>query len=269
MQQDLVRRRHEVGPEHEDASMFRMALVAGCGLARSHHGFEGLLEARCVGGALRIQDHQVGGNPLPVPVLVRPQELPRDLPFLLRLDLHQSDRKIAGDAVGPEPGLAAAVFGQLLRRRTQRGIDVEQTIGQTLEEMRLVLCDPEVVQLDLGLGPGQRALSLEGCPLAVFLRRREGLFPGMCHERREHEMGCPATGNRHSLPQAHDGIQNSPRRVRKGLPVDHGQRRPNPAAAAQKACAVALVLQRVERLPLERDQMGEPDPGLVRRPRAS
>ncbi len=92
LQQDLVRRRHDVGPEHEDAPMCRMALVAGCGLARPHHGLEGLLEARRVGGGLCIQNDQVGGNPLPVPVLVRPQELPCDLPFFHSLDLHQRNR---------------------------------------------------------------------------------------------------------------------------------------------------------------------------------
>ena len=65
-----------------------------------------------VGGPFRIEDHQIGGNPLQAPVLVRPQELPHDIPLLVPLDAHQSDRKIAGDAVGPEPGRAIAVPGQ-------------------------------------------------------------------------------------------------------------------------------------------------------------
>ena len=267
-QEDPIPRGQEVGPEHEYASMFPMLLVADRGLACSHHGFEGLLEILRVGGALRIEDHQIGGNPLQVPVLVRPHELPDDVPLLVPLDAHQSDRKIAGDAVGPEPGRAIAVPGQYLRRRAQRGIGVQQTIGQALEEMRLVLGDPEVVQLNLGLCPGQRALSLERCRLAVLLRNLESLFPGRRHERGEHEIDRPSSGNRHAVPEAHDGIQNRSRRVRKGPPVNHGERRPNPAAPAQEACAVALVLQLADRLPLDRGQMGEPDLGLDCRTRA-
>ena len=70
-----------------------------------------------VGGSLRIEDHQIGGNPLQVPILVRPHELPDDVPLLVPLDAHKGDRKIAGDAVGPESGRAIAVLRQHLRRR--------------------------------------------------------------------------------------------------------------------------------------------------------
>jgi hypothetical protein len=131
---------------------------------------------------------------LVVPVLVCPDELPRDLPFLLGLDAHQGDRKIAGDAVCPEPGLTGAVPGQLLRRCTKRAVDEEQAIGETLEEMGLVLGDPEVVQLDLGLSPSQRARAFEGRSLAVLLCRSQGLVPGVRHDGREHDMGGSASG---------------------------------------------------------------------------
>ena len=70
------------------------------------------------------------------------------------------------------------------------------------------------------------------------------------------------------MTEAHNGIQNRSRRVRKRLPADHRERRSNPAAAAQKSCPVALVLQIAVRLPLDRGQMGEPDLGLDCRTRS-
>ena len=76
---------------------------------------------------------------------MRPQQLPRHIPLCLLLDAHDCDREIAGDAVGPEPGRTSAAGGHILRDRAQRAIVVKHAIGQTLEEMRLVLGDLEVV----------------------------------------------------------------------------------------------------------------------------
>jgi len=80
----------EVLPKHEDASMIPMRLVADRGLARPYHGFDRLLEILRIRGALRIENHQIGGNPLQPPVLVRPQELPHDVPLLVLLDAYQA-----------------------------------------------------------------------------------------------------------------------------------------------------------------------------------
>src|SRR5206468_9534586 len=54
----------------------------------------------------------------------------------------------------------------------------------------------------------------------------------------------------------------------KGRPFDHAARRSNPVAPTEKARAVALVLQRADRLSLQRGQVGEPDTSLVRGTRA-
>ena len=190
--------------------MLPVPLVPGDGLVRSHHGFQGLLEILGVGGPFRIEDHEIGGNPLQVPILVGTHELPDDVHFLVRLDAHQGNREIAGDAVGPESRRPQAVLGQHLRRRVQRGIGVEETIGQTLEEVRFVPGDPEVVQLNLGLGPGQRARSLERRGLMVLLRDLQGLLSRRRHQRGEHEIDGPSGGNRHAVPEAHNRIQNRP-----------------------------------------------------------
>ncbi|MEJ2320690.1 MAG: hypothetical protein P8Y21_15305, partial [Gemmatimonadales bacterium] len=267
-QEGLVARRHEVGAKQIRASLF-LALLLARRLAGSHHPLERFLERLCVGGPGGVEDHQVGGNPLHAPVLLRPQELSHDVPLLVPLDEDQGDGKVAGDAVGPEAGRAAAVRSEDRRRCAQRGIGVEQTVGETLEEMRLVLGDPEVVQLDLCLGPGQRALSLEGCRLAVLLGELERLVSGRRQEGGEREANRCSFGNRQPLTQAHDGIQNRPDRVREGAAVEHGQWRPDPAAPAQEARAVALVLQRRGRLPLDGGQVSEPDLPLVGRTRAS
>ena len=111
------------------------------------HALQGLLEILRVGRAPGVKDHQIRSNPLQAPVLVGPQELAHDVALLFAFDLHQGDGEVAGDAVGPEPRGAPSVRGQDLRRRARFGFGVEQAIGQTLEQMGLVLGDAEVVQL--------------------------------------------------------------------------------------------------------------------------
>src|SRR2546425_13379317 len=100
--------------------------------------------------------------------------------------------------MGPEPGRTAAARGQLLMRRTQRAIDVQQAIRQTLEEMRLVPGNPEMVQLDLRLCPCQRACALERRRLTILLRDLDGLLTGTRHECREHHTHRPLRGNRNA-----------------------------------------------------------------------
>jgi len=60
--------------------------------------------------------------------------------------------------------------------------------------------------------------------------RSRGLLPGTRHECREHETHRPLRGNRNAVPQAHDRVQDRPRRVRKGFPAitESGERTPRP-----------------------------------------
>ena len=76
----------------------------------------------------------------------------------------------------PEPGRPALVPCQELGRRPQRRIRVEDPVREALEQVRLVGLDPEVVQLDLGLRPGEGRGALEGGRLAVLVGQVEDLL---------------------------------------------------------------------------------------------
>ncbi len=73
MQEKPVAAGHEVSPEDEYISALSMILVPDRGLDRLHHRFERVLEILYIGGGFRIEDHQIGGDPFEVPILVRPQ----------------------------------------------------------------------------------------------------------------------------------------------------------------------------------------------------
>ncbi len=131
---------------------------------------------------------------------MRAQQLARHVPFLLPLHAHEGDREIARYAVHPEARGPAPVGGQILRRGAERVIQIQQAVGQTLEEVRLVLGDPQVVELDLGVHPREGPLSLEGPGLPVLFRHLQGVVPRTGHQGREHDARGPARRNRQPVP---------------------------------------------------------------------
>ncbi len=78
--------------------------------------------------------------------------------------------------MGPQAGRSAFVAGQQAGRRPQRRVRVEDPVGQALEEVGLVGLDPQVMELDLGLRPGQGRRPFEGGRLAVLVGQVQDLL---------------------------------------------------------------------------------------------
>ena len=84
---------------------------------------------------------------------MRPQQLPDDVDILRFVD--------AASTMGRSPEMPCAhsaarssAVAECLGRGTQRRIGVQHRIGQSLEQLRFVGPDTEVMQLDLRLRPG-------------------------------------------------------------------------------------------------------------------
>ena len=90
-QDNPIRSGHELLTEHEDTSSLGSTSVPGSCLARPEHAFQGVLELLSVGSSPCVEDHQIDGDPLQSPVLVRPQELPHDSLLFLSRYPDQSD----------------------------------------------------------------------------------------------------------------------------------------------------------------------------------
>ncbi len=68
-----------------------------------------------IGWRALVDDDHVDRQPLHPPVLVRPQELPDDADILSLVDLHEHDRHVAGNSVGPQAVGTRTVPGEHTR----------------------------------------------------------------------------------------------------------------------------------------------------------
>src|SRR4029450_1498966 len=108
-------------------------------------------------------------QPLAAPLSGAPHELARDVPMLVLLEPDEDDRQVARDAVRPERADAPFASLEDLARRAEGRIGVDAAVGEALEEERLIRCDPEMVELDLRLRPGERHDPVEGPGVAVLV----------------------------------------------------------------------------------------------------
>ena len=79
------------------------------------------------------------------------------------------------DALFHEGWMHIVFPGEALRGGPHLRVQVEEPAGEALEQVGLVGADAQVLELDLGLGPGQPRRPLEG-------RRPEAVGPGDLHE---------------------------------------------------------------------------------------
>ena len=169
---------------------------------------------------------------------------------------------------GHRPGAPRSFRASRLGRRPQRRIRVEDPVGEALEEVRLVGLDPEVVELDLGLRPGEGRGALEGGRLAVLVGEVEDLARATRRRRwRRSRAPWRPGASVHPAAEAEDRVEHGADRVRQRAPVDHRDGRPDRPAAAEEAGAIRLVLDDAAGLSLDRRDVGGPDRPLVARSR--
>ena len=129
--------------------------------------------------------------------------------------------------------------------------------------MGFVGLDPQVMELDLGLRPGQGRRPLEGGRVTVLVGQVQDLLAGLGNHRREDRMGGRTRGEPDPAAEAEDRIQHRAHRVRERTSVDdrgRGADRPTPA---EEARPVRLVLDDPAGLLLDDGDMGGPDRLLV------
>ena len=108
--------------------------------------------------------------------------------------------------------------------------------------MGLVRLDPEVMELDLGLRPGEGRGPLEGGRLAVLVGQVEDLVARLRDDGGEDRVGGRAGGEPDPAPEAEDRVQHRPDRVRQRAAVDDRDRRADRPAPAEEPGAIRLVL---------------------------
>ena len=96
--------------------------------------------------------------------------------------------KIARYAMAPQNRcLIAAPRAMISRRGTQRGIGIDQAIGNALKHIGVFRIQPEMPQLHLGLGPGQSGRAIEGDRVPMPINQIEHGLARLCNQGPEGE----------------------------------------------------------------------------------
>ena len=155
--------------------------------ARPHQCLEGGLEILRVGRMPFVQDHEIDGQLFHPPVLVGAQQLTDDLQILDVVDPNQDDGQVARDPVRPQRRRSALASAEHFGGGAQRRVGVEDAVGETLEELRFVGPDAEMMELHLRLGPRQGDRALEGGRVMVLVDQVERLVAGRRDQRPERD----------------------------------------------------------------------------------
>ena len=98
-----------LGPPHK----YTAGAVHDVGLgAPRDQAHDGVLQELTVARLLFVPDHQIDRQSFESPIGVGLDDLPHQFHLVAIRDSQQDDGQIAGDAVAPQTGLAAHVFGQ-------------------------------------------------------------------------------------------------------------------------------------------------------------
>ena len=100
---------------------------------------------------------------------MRAQQLPNDADVFGLIDLDQHDGEVPRDPVDPECRGSFRLPHEHVRGGAQGAIGVQNRAAEDLEQVRFVVSDAKVVQLDLGLRPGHCGSALEGRNIVILV----------------------------------------------------------------------------------------------------
>ena len=157
---------HLVAAAQEDAARLveHLQRVAG-----AHEQAQPVVEVVGVAGGARVQDDEVGDEPLVPPVLVGEQRLAHERRVLELLDAHEQDRQVARDADRPQPRHLQPVLDRRLHLERRVRVGQQQARSQPLERDGLLRADAEVAQLELRRGPREVDGALSAADVVVLL----------------------------------------------------------------------------------------------------
>ena len=105
-------------------------------------------------GMLVENDH-ICRQSFEAPVFLREQQLPHHRQRLSIRDVHEGDRQVAGDPVGPQRRLSERVPRQIVRTGARR-VAAKDARCQPIEQDRVIIRQPQMLQRDVHMGEGHR-----------------------------------------------------------------------------------------------------------------
>jgi hypothetical protein len=195
--------------------------------------------------AVLVDDHEVDGQALQAPVLVRAQQLAHLREVGDVVDAQQHDRQVARDRVGPQARLRSRPARDRARRRAEAGVGVQERRREALEVRRLLGADVEEAELDLGLGPRERLGAVEGAAVVVLVDRGRRAPRASPRPPSRTRRARPRPAEPHPRRSAKIGSSTVPTVFDSARPSRSPRPRDRPAAP-DEARAVGLELRRPE-----------------------
>ena len=267
LQQRAIRIGQLFPAQDEHATHAAVAVLHGVRLARPHQCLQRVVQVLGIRRPVLVEDHQIDIEHLQAPVLVGPQQLSDDVEVFRLVDSHEHDRQVTGDAVRPQARCPAVVAFQQGGRRPQRRVRVEDPVRQSLEQVRLVGVDAEVLQLDLCLRPRQDRGALVDGGLAVLVGEVQCVRPRCGDAGRERRVDRGARSQADPVPQTEDRVQHGADGVRQRPPVDDRHGGSDGMIPAEESSAIRLVLDHPAGLGVDRGDVRGPDRVLEAGPR--
>src|SRR5712692_2829021 len=141
---------------------------------------------------MHVQDHQIAGDSLEPPVVVRPEQLPHAWHSDRAFYRSEKYRPVTRDAEGPERLLSESILLDGTLRRPESRVREHQVTSKILIQRCIGRCDPEIPQLRLRLRPRQ----VEGSPRAIRIMIQIGQLDRALFlfgdKRRERDVGRSA-----------------------------------------------------------------------------
>ena len=210
-----------------------------------------------------VQNDQIHRQLLHAPVFVRLEELADDLQILDLIDPTHDDRYVARNAVRPQHRRLSLTACQDIGCRAERRVRIEHVAGEALEQAGLVRVDAQVEQLDLRLGPGQKAGALERGRVVMLVGQAEHVAARGRDEGPERDVRGGSRCQPDAAAQTEDRIEHGAGRVGERSTIDDRNGRANATSASQKACPVRLELWAADHFAFDDGQVGRPDRRLV------
>ena len=229
---DLLRR------AHEDAArpVHRLGFEA-----HRHQTQDLVLQHLPIAGAVFVPDHQVHRQPLQAPVGMGLDELAHQLDIGQVADAQQHDGQVAGNGIAPQAGLPAPVPHEHAAVGAQRGIGVDDRVGQAPVELRVRLARVDLSQHHLGVGPGQLEDAVGEAPILIFLDQAQGRVAAVADAVNQVHVGRLFRLEADPAADGHHRVQHRALAAGQRRGIVHRLGRGDGAAAADEARAVGLV----------------------------
>ena len=202
---------------------------------------QSILKLLGVANVLLVEDHQVDLD-LPVaPVGVDAEQFAHQCRLLLAANAHQQNRTIAGDGVGPQPGLPSAVRRQGLGSGAQGRVGIEEHGKQLLRLLHLGRVEIEFAQLGFTLGASLVEGQIYPRPGLTATGQRQRFPPRHGRQRDVGELGRGVGRQLNLLTQRHDRVQCGAGGAGKPGVIAEGRWGASGPPPAQEVGAIAFV----------------------------